>query len=94
MLPGPRPSGGGGFTLSINRSSSPGGNTRTFILGRPGQTDIGPDRVMPLTEYVAATIRNVDWSDQEIDSSPRLLNMEAEGPWEMARPPVGSHLNI
>jgi len=55
ILPGQRPGGGGGFTLSINRSSSPGGNTRTFMLGRPGQTDVGPDRVMPLTEYVTAT---------------------------------------
>ena len=54
LFPGQRP-GGGGFTLSINRSSSPGGNTRTFVLGRPGQTDTGPERVMPLTEYVTAT---------------------------------------
>lgn len=56
IFPGPRPGGGGGFTLSINRSSSPGGNTRTFILGRPGQTDFGPDRVMPMREYVTATV--------------------------------------
>ena len=55
ILPGQRPGGGGSFTLAVNRSSSPGGNTRTFILGRPGQTDVGPDRVMPLTEYVTAT---------------------------------------
>jgi len=63
IFPGPRPGGGGGgggFTLSINRSSSPGGNTRTFVLGRPGQTDIGPDRVMPLAEYVIATTLIID----------------------------------
>jgi len=59
IFPGQRP-GGGDLTWSINRSSSPGGNTRTFILGRQGQTDIGPDRVMPLTEYVIATILTVN----------------------------------
>lgn len=56
ILPGPTPSGGGGFTLSVNRSSSPGGNSRTVVFGRPGQTDIRPDRVMPLTEYATTTI--------------------------------------
>lgn len=56
ILPGPTPGGGGGFTMSIGRSSSPGGNTRTFIFGRPGQTDAGLDRVMPLTEYAVPTI--------------------------------------
>ena len=65
IFPGPRPGGGGGgFTLSINRSSSPGGNTRTFVLGRPGQTDVGPDRVMPLAEYVIATTLIINRSDQ------------------------------
>lgn len=50
-----RPGGNGtGFTLSINRSLPPSGNTRTFILG-PGRTDMGPDRVMPLTEFLAET---------------------------------------
>jgi hypothetical protein len=54
IFPGPRPGGGGGggggFAFPMNRSSSPGGNTRTFILGRPRQADFGPDRVMPLSE--------------------------------------------
>ena len=54
LFPGPTPRSGG-FTWSINRSSSPGGNTRSFVLGGPRQTDIGSDRVMPLTEYVTAT---------------------------------------
>lgn len=51
---GPRP--GSGFTFSIDRSSSPGRGTRTVIFGGPGRGDMGPDRVMPLTEYVIAEI--------------------------------------
>lgn len=60
LFPASRPGGGGGFTLSINRSSSPGSNTRTFVLGGPGQADIGSDRVMPLAEYATATTSVVD----------------------------------
>jgi len=48
-FPGPVPSN---VTL-MNRSLSPGGNTRTIIFGRPGQAGLGPDRVMPLREFLA-----------------------------------------
>jgi hypothetical protein len=74
------PSGDGGFTLSINRSSSPGGNTRVLIFGRPGQTDVEPDRVMPLTEYASPTILIVNCFDLGVDFLQKLPEIEAGGP--------------
>lgn len=44
--------GGGGFTLHINGTQSPGGNTRTFVLSpRPGASGGSTDRVPPLSDF-------------------------------------------
>ncbi|KAF9785801.1 hypothetical protein BJ322DRAFT_1056413 [Thelephora terrestris] len=69
VFPGQRPSGRG-LTLAINRSSSPSRNTRTFVFGRPGQTEIGPDRVMPLTEFLEETAGDGGWRAMREGSGP------------------------
>lgn len=63
-LPDPMPNRVGGFNVSINRSSPPGENARSFPFRAPGQTGVGPDRVTRLSDYTTGgTMRNLSWMD-------------------------------
>lgn len=93
-LPGLMPGGRGGFALSINRSSYPGGNTRTGFFNEPGRTDVGPGRVMPLREYDNPSILTIHYSDPWVDILQKTPGIEAGELREKASPrpwPTLSH---